>query len=112
MARIQYSKLIRDRIPDILQAEGKRCETETLSEADYRQALLTKLVEEAEEASAASGDKLVTELADLYEVIEAVMAAHGIDGALVLRVQQERRDQRGGFEKRLKLLWVEDDDRY
>lgn len=111
MSRIEYNKLIRDRIPDIIEAEGKCYRVETMTEIEYRQALLAKLSEEAQEASAASAEQLVTELADLYEVIDAVMAAYGIEPSTVLNVQAERRNKRGGFGKRLKLLWVEEKDK-
>ena len=110
MTRIEYNKLIRDRIPEIIEAEGKRFDIEIMSDVEYRLALLTKLSEEAQEASRATPEKLATELADLYEVIDAVMGAHGIDQDTVLGIQRERRSQRGGFEQRLKLLWVEEQD--
>lgn len=111
MSRIEYNKLIRDRIPDIIEAEGKCYHVETMTETEYRQALLTKLSEEAQEASTASAEKLVTELADLYEVIDAVMAAYGIEPSTVLNEQTERRNKRGGFERRFKLLWIEEKDK-
>ena len=48
---------------EIIQADGRTCRTETLPEDDYRQALLQKLVEEAQEAAESSPDRLITELA-------------------------------------------------
>jgi predicted house-cleaning noncanonical NTP pyrophosphatase (MazG superfamily) len=110
MARIQYDKLIRDRIPEIITAEGKQYATEVMTGEDYRLALLRKLVEEAQEAASASPEKLVTELADLFEVLEAVIAAHGLDPHQLREVQRQRRADRGGFEQHLKLLWVEEMD--
>ena len=47
-------KLVRDRIPEIIQSEGRRPLTHVLDEASYRQALLAKLTEEAQEASHAT----------------------------------------------------------
>ncbi len=32
---IQYHKLVRDRIPEIIEADGKTCIWETLSQEDY-----------------------------------------------------------------------------
>jgi predicted house-cleaning noncanonical NTP pyrophosphatase (MazG superfamily) len=80
---------------------------EVMSEPEYRQALLEKLVEEAQEAAQAGGDDLISELADLYEVIDAILAAWDISGEQVLEMQQGRRQQRGEFTRRLKLLWTE-----
>ena len=108
--RKEYHKLVRDRIPAIIAEEGHSYAIETLSETEYPQALVTKLLEEAQElaAVATSGD-FVTELADVFEVIDAILTTTGIDREAVLAVQEERRNQRGGFEQRIKLLWVEHD---
>ncbi|MBN2148002.1 MAG: nucleoside triphosphate pyrophosphohydrolase [Anaerolineales bacterium] len=105
-----YNKLIRDRIPEIIQNSGKCCAVETMSEAEYRQALLEKLVEEAQEACRAAPEELATELADLQEVIAAVLAAWHISPEKVQQIQDQRRAERGGFEQQLKLLWTEEGD--
>ena len=51
--RVDYNKLVRDRIPEIIGSRGDRAVTRVLDEAAYRDALLAKLVEEAQEASEA-----------------------------------------------------------
>ena len=102
-----YNKLIRDRIPELIRAAGKQAHLEVMTESQYRQALLEKLVEEAQEAAQAADADRVTELADLYEVIDAILAAWNISHEEVLETQRERRQQRGAFERRLKLLWTE-----
>ena len=108
--RREYNKLVRDRFPEIIQVSGKRCRVETMSEPEYRQALLAKLVEEAQEAWVAAPENLLTELADLQEVIVSVLAAWHISPEKVQQIQDQRRAERGGFEQRLKLLWTEDGD--
>ena len=105
--RNPYNKLIRDGIPDIIAAEGRQCGTEIMSDNEYRQALLAKLVEEAQEVAAADRDELMKEIADLYEVIDALLIAFVLDREAILAMQQKRRDERSGFEKRIKLLWAE-----
>lgn len=102
-----HNKLIRDRIPEIIQSAGKQCATEVLCEEDYQQALRQKLIEEAHEAATAIGDDLIQELADLYEVIDGLMLVYHVDREAVVKIQEERRAERGGFNKRLRLLWVE-----
>lgn len=111
MSKTIYNKLIRDRIPEIIKAAGKQCGIETMPETEYRHALLEKLVEEAQEAHRAMPDDLITELADLQEVIAAVLAAWEISPDLVLQIQGQRHAERGGFERRLKLLWIEGGDK-
>lgn len=107
MTRKDYNKLVRDRIPEILDSQNIRFAIEELSDQDYRQALRQKLIEEAQEAADATEIDLVTELADLWEVIEAMMSVYGIQRHDVLACQLQRREDRGAFHHRLKLLWAE-----
>lgn len=100
----EYHKLVRDRIPEIIRESGIECETAVLSDAEYRQALRLKLIEEAGEAAEASGEDLVAELADLYEVIDALRASYGISGDRILNAQAKRRETRGGFAQKIMLL--------
>lgn len=104
--RKEYNKLVRDRIPEIIQQNGLEYQAVTLTKAEYCQALKQKLIEEAQEAAEAN-EELITELADLYEVIDALLETYGINRELVLAEQQRRRSERGGFEKRIKLVWTE-----
>ena len=108
--RRDYNKLVRDRIPEIILGSGKRCRVETMPESEYCPALLAKLVEESQEACEAAPEELLTELADLQEVIAALLAAWHISPEKVQQIQDQRRAERGGFGQRLKLLWTEDGD--
>ncbi len=74
-----YNKLVRDRIPEIIQTAGQPYAVEVMSDEAYNLALREKLVEEAQEAAATNPENLITELADLYEVMDTLMAAYGID---------------------------------
>jgi len=102
-----YDKLVRDRIPEIIEAEGRRCGTEIMDNADFRQALLAKLIEEAQEIAASDGRDLMIEIADLLEVVDAIIATFELDRQDILITQAQRRHARGGFAKRIKLLWTE-----
>jgi len=107
MPRKNYNKLVRDRIPEIIRAEGRQCATVVMDDAEFRAALLAKLVEEATETQAATPDELVKELADLCEVLDAILVAHGLQEQEIRTVQQKRRETRGGFFGRIKLLWTD-----
>src|SRR5688572_18319254 len=100
----EYDKLVRDRIPTIIRESGEECAVEVMNEEDYRRALRRKLVEEATEAAEASSGQLITELADLQEVIDALLTVEGLDRAGVCAVQEHRRAERGGFARRLRLV--------
>ena len=106
--RKEYNKLVRDRIPEILIQAGLNFETIALSEAEYRQALRKKIIEEAKEVAEANPEQLLTELADLYEVMDALIETYGISPEEVRKKQQQRRSERGGFKERIKLLWTEE----
>lgn len=103
MKRIVYHKLIRDKIPEIIEAQGKTCVTETLSEETYIQMLDAKLNEELAEYQES---KSLEELADLLEVMEATVIARGYTWEQLLQVRDEKRDQRGGLAKRILLKEV------
>jgi len=98
---------VRDRIPEIIATEGRQCATEILNQDEYRQALLAKLVEEAQEIASAEAGDIVTEIADLYEVIDALLVAFDLNKETILAKQKKRCDERGGFEKHIKLLWTD-----
>ena len=68
-----------------------------MNEADYRAALLTKLVEEACEVRDATPEELATELADVLEVFDAIVTALDVDREAVWKIQTERRAKRGGL---------------
>jgi predicted house-cleaning noncanonical NTP pyrophosphatase (MazG superfamily) len=106
--RVEHNKLIRDFVPDLIRLHGDVCEVVTMTEEEYRHALREKLIEEAREASEADLHHLVSELADLYEVIEALMRAYGISYEAVKDEQEHKLTERGGFDGRIRLLWTED----
>ena len=104
--KIEYNKLIRDRIPEIIEESGLQYQTEMLTEEKYRDALFAKLIEEAQEVATAPPDSLVAELADLYEVIDTILEVHQLTEAEIRQQQTQKRNDRGGFKQRLYLLWT------
>ena len=97
---IQYNKLVRDHIPEIIQSTGKSCTTEVLSSDDYLRMIDAKLDEELAEYHK---DQNIEELADLLEVIHAATIARGYTLEDLERVRAEKAAKRGGFEKRILL---------
>lgn len=98
-----YNKLVRDRIPELIAADGNRCTTETLSQEAYLAMLDAKLDEELAEYHR---DQNIEELADLLEVLRAAAAARGYSAQALERVCAEKKEKRGGFEKRIFLKEV------
>ena len=101
-----YHKLVRDRIPEIIESDGKICVCETLSDEDYISLLDQKLDEELAEYQES---KSLEELADLLEVIQAVVKARGWTVEELEQVRAEKATKRGGFEKKILLREVREE---
>lgn len=100
MKTIKYHKLVRDKIPELIEKEGKESVCSILSDEEYLEFLDRKLSEELEEYLE---DKSMEELADLLEVMMAVAKARGSSIEEVERIRQQKADKRGGFEKKILL---------
>lgn len=100
MSIIKYNKLVRDRIPEIIEASGKTCKTTVLDDAEYLRMLDAKLDEELAEYHK---DQNIEELADLLEVIYAAAIARGYTVEELERVREQKAENRGAFKERLFL---------
>lgn len=100
-----YEKLVRDRIPEIIEGTGSRCKVGTLDNEEYIRALDKKLREELDEYLA---DGSIEELADLLEVVRACAIARGYTLDELEAVRSRKAQERGGFEKRIWLFQVDD----
>lgn len=103
MSVITYNKLVRDRIPEIIEKDGKICEVEVLSDEDYLRMLDAKLDEELAEYHE---DQNIEELADLMEVIYAAAEARGASVEELEAVRKAKAAKRGAFGKKLLLKRV------
>lgn len=104
-----YNKLVRDKIPQIIENTGKKFSTLILHNRDYIKYLKEKSYEELDEYCAAeSNGEAVEELADLLEIIHALAKHHGSSLEEVEAVRKEKAEKRGGFEEKIFLIEVED----
>jgi predicted house-cleaning noncanonical NTP pyrophosphatase (MazG superfamily) len=102
---ITYNKLIRDKIPEITKAKGIESVTRVLNNKEYILELRKKILEEAKELNEESGNKnLVEELADIQEIIDAILVAKNIKTSEFRKIQTTKRQKRGGFKKKLFLI--------
>jgi predicted house-cleaning noncanonical NTP pyrophosphatase (MazG superfamily) len=99
-----FKKLVRDRIPQIIRADGGIPKIRILSKQEYHFELLKKLVEESEEAlNSGSTEELIKEIGDVQEVIEALVEANELDPEEIRRVKNERKLKRGAFKQKIFL---------
>ena len=106
MKRVVYKKLVRDRIPEIIEASGKTCTIEILSDENYLLMVDAKLDEELAEYHK---DQNIGELSDLLEVIYAATKARGYSIEQLEAVRAEKAAKRGAFDKKILLKEVIED---
>lgn len=95
-----YDKLVRDRIPEIIETSGNKCDIEVVSDEVALEYLYKKLNEEVGELLE---DKNLDEIADCLEVLFAIGAKYGYSEDEVLGRRNEKKLERGGFEDNLVL---------
>ena len=96
-----YNKAIRDKIPEIIEESGGKCNVKTLSDEEFLVELDKKLDEELKEYCES---KSVEELADIVEVIQKIANLRGSSLKEFEKIQQEKAEKRGKFEKNLFLI--------
>jgi predicted house-cleaning noncanonical NTP pyrophosphatase (MazG superfamily) len=102
---IKYNKLVRDGIPEKVRAKHERVVYANLKGAEILQLLSGKLIEEVQELIAAEGqDATEEELADIYEVLRAMMHQAGVDEQRVVEIADAKRARIGGFDEGIFLL--------
>lgn len=100
-----HNKLVRDFIPKIIESNGQSCTYHLLDDQAYLDALDQKLNEELSEYQR---DKSMEELADLLEVIHAVITARGSTWKEVESIRKAKAEKRGGFEQKIWLIETND----
>ena len=98
---MEYHKLVRDKIPQIIEQCGEKPNIRILQEEEYLRLLEAKLDEEVGEYHR---DKNAEELADILEVVFALADSIGCTREALMEVYQKKHDARGGFSERIFLI--------
>ena len=96
-----FEKLVRDKIPASIEAQGKKPVFRVLEGAEYAEALERKLDEEVREYHS---DKNLEELADILEVLYALTESLGYSKEQLMEAYEKKHTERGGFRNRIFLL--------
>ena len=102
MERI-YNKLVRDKIPEIIEKNGEKAIISYLDDAEYKKELEKKLLEEYKEVIASSGKERIEELADMLEVIKYLSKLENSSLNEIIKISEEKNIKRGSFEKKIFL---------
>ncbi len=97
---MRFDKLVRDRIIDIIEEKGQRATWHVATDEEYRLKLGEKLCEEVSEFLENPSQE---EMADVFEVITAILKERGWALEDIVALQKKKREERGGFERRLIL---------
>ena len=100
-----HQKLIRDKIPEKIKESGDDYEAKVLDKVAFEKELKKKLIEESKELAEASKEELLNELADVLELTKSITSHYKISFSKVEKFQEEKRKKRGGFKKKLFLVW-------
>ncbi len=100
-----YNKLVRDKIPEIIEKDGKRAKTKKLGDEEYINALNLKLSEELEEYLETNS---IEELADMMETIYGILDYNNVSIEKFEEIRNKKARERGGFKERILLIEVED----
>lgn len=95
-----YNKLVRDRIIEIIESKGQQVKFHIADEQEYLQKLLEKLSEEVTEFQEAKSKE---EMADIFEVITALLEHYHWSLEEVIEIQKKKKEERGGFSKKIIL---------
>lgn len=99
----KYDKLVRDRIPEIIKADGKECIVEVVDNKKKYELLERKLEEEVNEFLE---DKNLEELADVMEVLFGLADSLGYSEDELLAKREAKKNERGGFKEGIVLKEV------
>lgn len=95
-----YNKLVRDKIPAIIAADGKKYKSRVLNNKEYLSELIKKLSEEAKELQKEPG---IEELADVKELVIAIREAMGIHAGELEEMRRKKAKERGRFKDKIFL---------
>ncbi len=100
-----YNKLVRDKIPELIEESGRIYHAKVLSDNEYFEALLDKIVEEIEEFRVSTNEE---ELADVFEALDCLVQFKDYEPLHIDYLKLIRREARGSFREKVLLIDVDD----
>lgn len=103
-----HNKLVRDRIPKLIEESGKMATSRTLDDQEFKIELKNKAFEELEDyVESKTKEEALEELSDLLEVVYALAETHGITHNKLEETRKQKTNAQGGFKDKVFLMEVE-----
>lgn len=104
-----YNKLVRDKILEIIEADGKTYKSRILTDKEYAEELAKKFAEEAKELLEAGEDEdVLGELSDIVELVHSKLKLVNKSWDDMEAIRIKKLDSRGGFDKKIFLESVDE----
>jgi predicted house-cleaning noncanonical NTP pyrophosphatase (MazG superfamily) len=94
-------KLVRDKVPDLLQKSGKKCTVRIVKGPEYIQKLKEKLKQEVDDFIA---DEAIEELADIIEIVSVLCKSKGVAFEQLEEFRKFKAAERGSYEGGIVLI--------
>lgn len=107
--KLIHNKLVRDKIPEIINQASKECKIKILNDDKYSNELKKKLCEEAKEVlETKSKQELIGEISDVLETIDALKEVYKIDDQELIKAKNSKANKNGAFKEKIFLEYVID----
>lgn len=103
-----YNKLVRDKIPELIEKSGRNYTSRVLNDQEYHEALIDKIIEEIGEYRETGNEE---EIADIYEALDCLVRFKNYEPMRIDYLKLIRRETTGSFNDRIFLIDVEDTNR-
>ncbi len=100
-----YNKLVRDRIPTLIEESGRKQKSRTMTEKEYHNALIDKVIEEMEEFREFDNEE---EIADVYEALDCLVRLKDYEPMRIDYLRMKKREKQGSYNDRILLEEVEE----
>jgi predicted house-cleaning noncanonical NTP pyrophosphatase (MazG superfamily) len=103
--KVDYNKIVRDKIPEIIRNSGRTCEYKILGESEVKGALKEKLIEKAQIFSVRPSED---ELSDIYELLEAIVETFDFEPMHIDYLKIQNKENKGTYSEKVFLISVDD----
>jgi predicted house-cleaning noncanonical NTP pyrophosphatase (MazG superfamily) len=103
--KVEYNKLVRDKVPEIIRASGRTCEYKILGKSEIKNALKDKLLEKAQVFMNSPSED---ELSDIYELLDTIVEEFEYEPLHIDYLKIQNKENKGTYAEKMFLISVDD----